>query len=116
MGQILGYFIQCFYDGGGVALVGRLQRHRDHRARCHIHRVLLAPNYHLAFATPSCWILEYPTWEYPLIQELFVEPLRIEDGYAYPPTTPGLGIHLPDEVRKKYAYRGGLGAVMQRSA
>jgi len=76
---------------------------------------MLAPNYHLAFATPSCDILEYPTWGYPLIQALFTEPLRIEQGYVYPPTAPGLGIHLPEEVRRKYPFRGGLGAVMGRS-
>jgi L-alanine-DL-glutamate epimerase-like enolase superfamily enzyme len=74
---------------------------------------LLAPNYHLAFATPNCQILEYPTWAYPLIRDLFVEPLRIECGYAYPPSGPGLGIHLPDEIRLKYPYREGLGTVMR---
>lgn len=77
---------------------------------------MLAPNYHLAFATPNCQILEYPTWGYPLIHDLFAEPLRIEDGYAYPPAGPGLGIHIPDEIRRKYPYRGGLGAVMQRGS
>jgi L-alanine-DL-glutamate epimerase-like enolase superfamily enzyme len=77
---------------------------------------VLASNYHLAFATPNCRILEYPTWGYPLIQDLFVEPLRIEDGYVYPPAAPGLGIRLPREIREKYPFRGGLGAVMGRGA
>ncbi|MCL4402445.1 MAG: mandelate racemase/muconate lactonizing enzyme family protein [Acidobacteria bacterium] len=77
---------------------------------------LLAPNYHLAFALPNCRILEYPTWGYPLIEELFVEPLRIENGYVLPPAGPGLGIHIPGEVRAKYPFRGGPGAVMQRMA
>lgn len=77
--------------------------------------VTLAPNYHLAFATPNCRILEYPTWGYPLIEELFVEPLRIEDGFVHPPTTPGLGVKLTDEIRKKYPFQKGLGARMRKS-
>jgi len=77
--------------------------------------VTLAPNYHLAFATPNCRILEYPTWGYPLIEELFMEPLRIEDGFVYPPTAPGLGVQLTDEIRAKYPFRKGLGARMGKS-
>jgi hypothetical protein len=40
MGQIPGRFGQCFLDGRGIALIRRLQRHRDHRTALHIHRVL----------------------------------------------------------------------------
>jgi L-alanine-DL-glutamate epimerase-like enolase superfamily enzyme len=76
--------------------------------------VTLAPNYHLALATPNCRILEYPTWGYPLIEELFVDPLRIEDGFVYPPEAPGLGVELTDEIRAKYAFRKGLGATMRK--
>jgi L-alanine-DL-glutamate epimerase-like enolase superfamily enzyme len=77
--------------------------------------VVLAGNYHLAFATPNCRILEYPTWGYPLRDELFVEPLRIENGFLRPPTAPGLGVELTDEVRRKYAFREEAGTVMQRA-
>lgn len=76
--------------------------------------VVLAGNYHLAFATPNCKILEYPTWGYPLRDELFVEPLRIEDGELYPPKAPGLGVELSDEVRERYAFRPEGGVSMQR--
>ena len=77
--------------------------------------VTLAPNYHLAFATPNCRIVEYPSWNYPLIEELFVEPLRIENGFVYPPKIPGLGVHLTDEIRAKYSFRKGLGAKMGKN-
>jgi L-alanine-DL-glutamate epimerase-like enolase superfamily enzyme len=80
---------------------------------CWASSAMLAPNVHLAFATPACEVVEYPTWGYPLIHDLFAEPLRIEDGYLNPPTGPGLGIRLTDEIRHKYPYRGGIGAVMK---
>ncbi len=75
--------------------------------------VVLAPNYHLAFATPGCSFLEYPTWGYPLRDELFIEPLRIVDGCLYPPSAPGLGIELRNEVRRKYAFRDETGVTMR---
>ena len=77
--------------------------------------VVLAPNYHLAFTVPNTSILEYPTWGYPLRDDLFVEPLRIEDGYLYPPAAPGLGVELTDEVRRKYRFQEGAGVTMQRA-
>jgi L-alanine-DL-glutamate epimerase-like enolase superfamily enzyme len=77
--------------------------------------VVLAPNYHLAFTVPNTFILEYPTWGYPLRDELFSEKLRIEDGYLYPSAAPGLGVQLTDEVRSKYAFQASTGATMQRA-
>jgi L-alanine-DL-glutamate epimerase-like enolase superfamily enzyme len=77
--------------------------------------VVLAGNYHLAFATPNCRILEYPTWGYPLRDELFAEPLRLDDGYLYPPQAPGLGVRLTDEIREKYAFRDTAGVEMLRA-
>jgi len=78
--------------------------------------VVLAGNYHLAFATPNCKAVEYPTWGYPLRDELFVEPLRIENGDLLPPKAPGLGVELTDEIRKKYAFRHAEGVKMERAA
>ncbi len=77
--------------------------------------IVLAGNYHLAFATPNCRVLEYPTWGYPLRDELFEEPLRIEDGYLYPPTAPGLGVRISEEIRRKYAFREAPGVRMERA-
>jgi L-alanine-DL-glutamate epimerase-like enolase superfamily enzyme len=68
---------------------------------------VLAANYHFGFSTPNCWMLEYPTWGFPLRDELLLEPLVIEDGYLYPPTAPGLGIALRQETIDKYPYRPG---------
>lgn len=76
--------------------------------------VVLAGNYHLAFTLPNCKVLEYPTWGYPLRDALFSEPLRIEQGDLLPPSAPGLGVELSDEVREEYAYRPEEGIRMQR--
>ena len=40
----------------------------------------------------------------PLEEELLVEPLRTENGYALPPTAPGLGTNLTAEIKAKYPY------------
>jgi L-alanine-DL-glutamate epimerase-like enolase superfamily enzyme len=79
--------------------------------------IVLAANYHLAFCTPNCHFLEFPTWGYPLRDELFTRPLRFESGYAYPPDAPGLGVTLDEELRRKYAFasENAAGAVMQRA-
>jgi L-alanine-DL-glutamate epimerase-like enolase superfamily enzyme len=77
--------------------------------------VVLAANYHLAFCTPNCRILEYPTWGYPLRDELFAAPLQIQDGFLLPPRQPGLGVALTDEIRRKFSFSKSPGAVMQRA-
>lgn len=76
---------------------------------------ILSPNYHLAFATSNCCYIEYPTWGFPLSDELFIEPLRIEGGYLYPPKTPGLGIELLEETIRRYPFREDMRLIMGRS-
>ncbi len=64
-------------------------------------------NYHLGFTQPNCFILERPVMHNPLEVETLVEPLKIADGYLLPPTAPGLGVELTDEVKARYPYRRG---------
>lgn len=64
-------------------------------------------NYHAAFATRNCEIVELPTVHNPLRDELLVEPLSLSDGRLAPPTSPGLGVHLPEELIERYPYRPG---------
>jgi len=71
-------------------------------------------NLHWAFVTPGVFVHEYPTWGFPLRDELLAEPLRIADGAIAPPQAPGLGVELRKEVRERYAWRGGSGATMRR--
>ncbi len=37
-----------------------------------------------------------------LHSEIFVEPIRFENGFITPPTAPGLGVELDDEVVRRY--------------
>ena len=37
-----------------------------------------------------------------------LEPIRWEEGYIIPPTKPGLGIELDEEVAARHAYGGGI--------
>ena len=64
----------------------------------------VAANYHLAFTTPNCVMLECPIMNNPLQSERSVEPLVVEDGYVLPPQAPGLGIELTEEMLSKYRY------------
>jgi len=64
-------------------------------------------NYHAAFASKNCTILELPNNPYPLREEFLVEPLKVVDGAIATPTAPGLGVKLPDDVEKRYPYRPG---------
>jgi L-alanine-DL-glutamate epimerase-like enolase superfamily enzyme len=64
-------------------------------------------NYHAAFATRNCTILELPSVPNPLRDEVLTEPLRIVDGALQAPTAPGLGVTLPDDLEARYPYRPG---------
>jgi L-alanine-DL-glutamate epimerase-like enolase superfamily enzyme len=64
-------------------------------------------NYHAAFASRNCVILELPNNPYPLREEFLVEPLRIVDGAVAAPAAPGLGVKLPEDVEQRYPYQPG---------
>lgn len=71
--------------------------------------VALAANLHLASASPSIGLLEYP---YPLAEcwaavapGCPLVPDRVADGALTPPDVPGLGIEIDDEALKSRPYR-----------
>ncbi len=53
-------------------------------------------------ATPSTGPLEWDTVDASIVDELFVEPPHVRDGYVSVPQLPGLGVELTNEVRAKY--------------
>jgi L-alanine-DL-glutamate epimerase-like enolase superfamily enzyme len=57
----------------------------------------------LLAALPNAGPLEWDALNSSIIEELFIEPLVVRDGRVQIPELPGLGIHLPDEVRATYA-------------
>ena len=53
---------------------------------------------HLLAVSPTRHWLEYVDWANPILEE----PLRIEDGHALPPDTPGIGISWDEEAVRRY--------------
>jgi L-alanine-DL-glutamate epimerase-like enolase superfamily enzyme len=97
---------------GGIGEARRAcESARAHDVRVAVHVWGAAPammaNYHLAFTQANSVWLERPTMYNPLEQELLVAPLQMEDGYAMPSTTPGLGVQLTPEIKAKYPYTAG---------
>ena len=65
-----------------------------------------AANIQFAASLPNFLILEsIQTWE-GFHAEILKEPIRWEDGYVIPPTAPGLGVELNEEVAAKHPYTG----------
>lgn len=65
--------------------------------------VCSAATLHVLAATPGAGPLEWDTVDASIVDELFVEPPRVEGGHVHVPEVPGLGVHLPDAVRERYA-------------
>lgn len=65
--------------------------------------ILLAATIQLMASTPNAALLEYDSSDNAVYEDLLVEPLRIKNGIAAVPHHPGLGVHLPSEILKKYA-------------
>ncbi|OCT12562.1 hypothetical protein A8709_32620 [Paenibacillus pectinilyticus] len=61
-------------------------------------------NFHAAFASRNCTILELSNVPNPLRNEMMIEPLKFENGCIQAPTLPGLGVHLPEDLEEKYPY------------
>lgn len=63
----------------------------------------LAATLHVVGSTPVCEWLELDVTDFPLYEELLVDPLDIDDRGRVPlPTAPGLGVELPEDVVEKY--------------
>jgi len=97
---------------GGISEARRVcELARAHNVRVAMHVWGSGPtmmaNYHVGFTQPNCFILEQPVMHNPLETETLVEPLEIVDGYLMPPTAPGLGVKLTDEIKAAYPFRPG---------
>ena len=65
-----------------------------------------AANIQLGACSPNFLILEsIQTWG-GFHADILKEPIRWEDGYVIPPTAPGLGVELNEEVAAKHPYTG----------
>lgn len=99
-----------------ATLIGGLTAFRQVADMCHQRQIRVAVhtwcsgvgimgNYHAAFASPNCDILELPNVPNPLRDEFLVEPLKLVDGKILAPNSPGLGVTLPDNLEEKYAFK-----------
>lgn len=65
-----------------------------------------AANIQIGTCSPNFLIQEgIKTWD-GFHAEILTEPVRWEDGYIIPPTKPGLGVELDEEVAAKHPYTG----------
>jgi 2-dehydro-3-deoxyphosphogalactonate aldolase len=65
-----------------------------------------AANIQLGTCSPNFLIQEsIETWG-DFHAEILKEPIHWEDGYIIPPTAPGLGVELNEEVAAKHPYTG----------
>lgn len=70
--------------------------------------VVGAANVQLATCTPNFLIQEsIQTWG-GFHAEILKRPMTWEDGFIIPPTTPGLGVELDEEVAARHPYEGDL--------
>jgi L-alanine-DL-glutamate epimerase-like enolase superfamily enzyme len=69
----------------------------------------LMQNVHCAFATENACILEVPPNYGPLHSEIMGDSFRMRDGSVLPPQTPGLGITLSAETRRRFPFVPGSG-------
>jgi L-alanine-DL-glutamate epimerase-like enolase superfamily enzyme len=80
------------------------QAGRETVVHCWSGAVGLMANYHAAFAG-GARLVEWPMPEFSLRTQLLIESLQIVNGKIDPPTQPGLGVQLTEEIEEKYPFR-----------
>ena len=63
----------------------------------------------MSFSSPAFKLFEVKPLRNPMQHELVTEPIEHKDGWVYPPTKPGLGIEVIDEVVDRYRSEKVLG-------
>lgn len=66
-------------------------------------------NIHAGFASPNTVILEIPPAAGPLHTELWGDAFVMQDGHVLPPSQPGLGVQLTEEVKERFPFVPGSG-------
>ncbi len=88
---------------GSMKAVERIQFHRRQaNAHCWSSAIVTAASIAMSFASPAFQLIEVKPLENPMQHELVTEPLGHNEGWYYPPTKPGLGIEIIDEVVDRY--------------
>lgn len=66
-----------------------------------------AANLHAAFASPNAQYVELALAPGNVREAFLLEPLTLEDGMVRPPTAPGLGVVLPEDLTERWPYQPG---------
>ena len=70
--------------------------------------VVGAANIQLATCSPNFLILEsIERWQ-GFHAQILTKPIRWEEGFVIPPTEPGLGVELNEDVARKHPYKGNM--------
>lgn len=81
----------------------RVEHHRrQSNAHAWSSAIVTAASLAISFATSSAKLIEVKPLRNPMQHDLVADPLDHEDGWFYPPTAPGLGIEVIDEVVERY--------------
>ena len=64
--------------------------------------IVSAASLAISFSSPACKLFELKPLRNPMQHDLVTEPIDHVDGWVAPPTRPGLGIEVLDEVVDRY--------------
>jgi L-alanine-DL-glutamate epimerase-like enolase superfamily enzyme len=97
---------------GGIGEVKRISDYADLYGKTvapHVFRsaASLSAHLHLLATIPNALICEYQQIANPLREALFIEPLKIENGYFIVPDLPGLGIYINEKIINQFHYLPG---------
>lgn len=91
------------------------ERIEFHRRQANAHAwssaICSAASLAMSFSSPAFKLFELKPLRNPMQHELVTQPFEHIDGYMYPPTGPGLGIEIIDEVVDRYRSEKALTAV-----
>ena len=71
--------------------------------------IVSAASLAISFSSTACKLFEFKPLENPMQHELVTTPFEHVEGWVYPPTGPGLGIEVIDEVVDRYRSEKVLG-------
>ena len=71
--------------------------------------IVSAASLAISFNSPACKLFEFKPLRNPMQHDLVTKPFEHNDGWMYPPTGPGLGIEVIEEVVEGYRSEKVLG-------
>ena len=99
--------------GGITGFKKVTERVEQYRRQANAHAwssaIVSAASLAISFSSTACKLFEFKPLENPMQHELVTTPFEHVDGWVYPPTGPGLGIEVIDEVVDRYRSEKVLG-------